>query len=52
MVYIALMLAALLIAIPSACLVLLIRAERKREEMDRRYLKEIYGIDRDDKEEW
>jgi hypothetical protein len=43
-----LILAALLIAIPSACLVMLIRAEKKRDEMDRRYSRELLGDDVDE----
>jgi hypothetical protein len=49
MLWILLILAALLTAIPSACLFMLIRAEKKRDEMDRRYLKELFGDDGDEK---
>jgi hypothetical protein len=42
------LLAVVLVAIPSACLALLIRAERKREEMDKRYLRDHFGQDEEE----
>jgi len=43
MILFLLILAALLIGIPSACLVIVMRTERKRDEMDRKILKELHG---------
>jgi signal transduction histidine kinase len=45
-----LILIVLLIAIPTASLVLLIRAEKKRDQMDKRILKELCNEQQDERE--